>query len=154
MLKNWHVQKGFYQKKPRMPETKIWARWHTKMQWSHQSQKNSWSYFCCNKLSKVQKIISPSIFPPRLWQQTILNFWAMSLGFLKTRFISKILNWKRILQKYSKLSNEEHKTEVHQRFWCCYEIRLSKTIQVNPHNLYKSFKLASLYGLILIYPNP
>ena len=89
-----------------MVETKIWAQWHTKMQWSRQSQKNSWSYFCCNKLSKVQKIISPSIFPPRLWQQTILNFWAMSLGFLKTRFISKILNWKRILQKYSKLSNQ------------------------------------------------
>ena len=77
-----------------MPETKIWARWHTKMQWSHQSQKNSWSCFCCNKLSKVPKIISPPMLPSRLCQQTILNLWTMSLGFLKTRFISKILNWK------------------------------------------------------------
>ena len=42
-------------------------------------------------------------------------------------------------------------------FWHCHENRLIKTIQTIPHNLYVSFKLASLYcglRLILVYPNP
>ena len=44
-----------------------------------------------------------------------------------------------------------------QRFWHCHENGLIKTIQTIPHNLYVSFKLASLYcglRLILVYPNP
>ena len=43
------------------------------------------------------------------------------------------------------------------RFWHCHENVLIKTIQTIPHNLYVSFKLASLYcglRLILVYPNP
>ena len=39
------------------------------------------------------------------------------------------------------------------RFWPCHENRLIKTI---PHNLYVSFKSASLYcglRLVLVYPN-
>ena len=43
------------------------------------------------------------------------------------------------------------------RFWHCHENGLIKTIQTIPHNLYVSFKLASLYcglRLILVYPNP
>ena len=43
------------------------------------------------------------------------------------------------------------------RFWHCHENGLIKTIQMIPHNLYVSFKLASLYcglRLILVYPNP
>ena len=43
------------------------------------------------------------------------------------------------------------------RFWPCHENRLIKTIHTIPHNLYVSFKLASLYSglrLILVYPNP
>ena len=43
------------------------------------------------------------------------------------------------------------------RFWPCHENELIKTIQTIPHNLYASFKLASLYfgvRLILVYPNP
>ena len=42
-------------------------------------------------------------------------------------------------------------------FWHCHEDGLNKTIQTIPHNLYVSFKLASLYcglRLILVYPNP
>ena len=42
-------------------------------------------------------------------------------------------------------------------FWHCHENGLIKTIQTIPHNLYVSFKLASLYcglRLILVYPNP
>ena len=42
-------------------------------------------------------------------------------------------------------------------FWHCDENGLIKTIQKIPHNIYVSFKLASLhYGLrlILVYPNP
>ena len=42
-------------------------------------------------------------------------------------------------------------------FWPCHENGLIKTIQTIPHNLYVSFKLASLYcglRLILVYPNP
>ena len=42
-------------------------------------------------------------------------------------------------------------------FWHCHENRLIKMIQTIPHNLYVSFKLASLYcglRLILVYPNP
>ena len=45
----------------------------------------------------------------------------------------------------------------HHRFWPCHKNRLIKTIQMTPHNLYVSFKLASLYWgliLILVYPNP
>ena len=44
-----------------------------------------------------------------------------------------------------------------QGFWHCHENRLIKTIQTIPHNLYVSFKSASLYcglRLILVYPNP
>ena len=44
-----------------------------------------------------------------------------------------------------------------QGFWHCHENRLIKTIQTIPHNLYVSFKPASLYcglRLILVYPNP
>ena len=44
-----------------------------------------------------------------------------------------------------------------QGFWHCHENRLIKTIQMIPHNLYVSFKSASLYcglRLILVYPNP
>ena len=33
----------------------------------------------------------------------------------------------------------------HQRFWYCYENGLIQTIQTIPHNLYVSFKSASLY---------
>ena len=43
------------------------------------------------------------------------------------------------------------------RFWHCHENRHIKTIPTIPHNLYVSFKLASLYfelRLILVYPNP
>ena len=43
------------------------------------------------------------------------------------------------------------------RFWPCHENGLTKTIQTIPHNLYVSFKSASLYcglRLILVYPNP
>ena len=43
------------------------------------------------------------------------------------------------------------------RFWPCHENGLIKTIQTIPHNLYLSFKSASLYcglRLILVYPNP
>ena len=42
-------------------------------------------------------------------------------------------------------------------FWHCHENGLIKTIQTIPHNLYVSFKSASLYcglRLILVYPNP
>ena len=41
------------------------------------------------------------------------------------------------------------------RFWPCHENGLIKTIQTIPHNLYVSFKFASLYcglRLILVYP--
>ena len=44
-----------------------------------------------------------------------------------------------------------------QGFWHCHENKLIKTIQTIPHNLYVSFKSASLYcglRLILVYPNP
>ena len=43
------------------------------------------------------------------------------------------------------------------RFWPCHENGLIKTIQTIPHNLYVSFKSASLYcglRIILVYPNP
>ena len=42
-------------------------------------------------------------------------------------------------------------------FWYCHENGLIKTIQIIPHNIYVSFKLASLYcglRLILVYPYP
>ena len=41
-------------------------------------------------------------------------------------------------------------------FWHCHENGVIKTIQTIPHNIYVSFKLASLYcglRLILVYPN-
>ena len=42
-------------------------------------------------------------------------------------------------------------------FWHCHEKGLIRTIQLIPHNLYVSFKLAFLYcglTIILVYPNP
>ena len=43
------------------------------------------------------------------------------------------------------------------RFWHCNENGLVMTFQAITHNLYVSFKLASLYcglRIILVYPNP
>ena len=43
------------------------------------------------------------------------------------------------------------------RFWHWHENGLIKEIQTIPHNIFVSFKLASLYcglRLILVYPNP
>ena len=53
---------------------------------------------------------------------------------------------------YDKLS-----TQTKYGFWHCHENGLIKAIEMTPHNLYVSFKSASLYcglRLILVYPNP
>ena len=52
------------------------------------------------------------------------------------------------------LMNSKHSPH---RFWPCHENGLIKTIQMIPHNIHVSFKLASLYcglRLILVYRNP
>ena len=59
--------------------------------------------------------------------------------------------------KYTTLQSIMNAKLSLQGFWHCHENRLIKTIQRIPHNLYVSFKLASLYcglRIILVYPNP
>ena len=70
-----------------------------------------------------------------------------------------IIDLARNIEKYlaTTLQSLRNANLSQHRFWPCYENGLIKTILTIPHNLYVSFKSASLYcglRLILVYPNP
>ena len=88
-----------------------------------------------------------------------LSFYLLFLSFDRNQPLTQKLNLScfnafilnTILQSMKNVKLSPH------RFWPCHEDGLIKTIQMIPHNIYVSFKLASLYcglRLILVYPNP
>ena len=115
-------------------------------------------------LMKLLDNYSPASLLQMLVQNTSLLFFLFTITsfvwnsiWLNFKFWSKgkqNASWTILLTTLKSMMNV--KLSLH-GFWHCHENGLIKTIQTIPHNIYVSFKLASLYcglKLILVYPNP